>query len=129
MARYLGIDYGTKRIGISVSDEGGEFAFPREILDMGEEKAVDHIKNLLEKEKIVGVIIGLPTNLSGEDTNITNKVRAFSEKLENIGIEIEFESEILSTKAAKQINNNYKMVDASSASLILQGYLDRKNRI
>ena len=148
MFRYLGIDYGDKRIGIAISDEEGHFAFPKTIIqnhptaherrDFKENiniyaYAIEEIKKIISLEprsKIEAVVVGLPQNFSSQDTEQTKKVRAFVEVLKKeIDAEIIFENEILTSRQIEKTGASSKaMIDASSAALILQGYLDRKNK-
>ena len=130
MSRYLGIDCGDNRIGIAVSDEDGKFAFPRVILQ-NTASFFDELKKIILSEDVGTVIMGLPQNFSGEDTKQTKKVRAFAEILKKeINAEIIFENEILTSRQVEKTGASTKaMIDASSAALILQGYLDRKNNV
>ena len=130
MSRYLGIDCGDNRIGIAVSDEDGKFAFPRVILQ-NTASFFDELKKIILSEDVGTVIMGLPQNFSGEDTKQTKKVRAFAEILKKeINAEIICENEILTSRQVEKTGASTKaMIDASSAALILQGYLDRKNNV
>ncbi len=124
MSRYLGIDYGDARIGIAISDERRKIAFPLKVLE--KQKFFREIKKLIEEEKIVKIIIGLPFSSSGAETPQSQKTREFAEKLKNkAGIPIDFQNEILTTRVAEK-NSSREKADASSAALILQDYLDRK---
>lgn len=143
MYRYLGIDYGDKRIGVAISDEEGKFAFPKGVIENRSaprssnenEKqfsyAIGEIEKIisLELRRPVGaVIVGLPQNFNGEDTAQTKKVRIFAEQLKKeIGIEVIFENEILTSSQVDKSGGSTKaMQDASAAALILQGFLDRR---
>lgn len=129
MSRYLGIDYGDKRIGIAISDEDGYFAFPKVVLK-NTTALFNELKEIVSTERVGAVIVGLPQNFSGEDTEQTKKVRAFAEVLQKeINAEIIFENEILTSRQIEKTGVSTKsMIDASSAALILQGYLDRQNK-
>ncbi len=143
--RYLGIDYGEKRVGIAVSDEGGTFAFPKIVLEnrpvvrerWGSKGKSEHdrhiineIKNIISSERVSTVVLGLPLNFKGEETRQTKRVKAFAEKLKReISAPIVFENEILSSKQVEKTGASSKdMVDASAAALILQSFLDRSRR-
>ena len=118
--RYLGIDYGSKRIGIAVSDEGGIIAFPRAAV-----KTADDVVKTIGLEKIGKVIVGLPMGAGGQETAQTKIVRAFAAALgKAVSLPIEFENEVLTTKIAER-HSPRKAVDASAAALILQSYLDK----
>lgn len=124
--RYMGIDYGEKRIGIAFSDEGGMMAFPKAVMVYkNSAKAAADIAVLIKKECIVRVILGLPRSLQGRDTVQTEVVRKFANALKKrISIPIEFEDEMLTTKIAVRSTPKDKL-DAASAAVILQSYLDR----
>lgn len=126
--RYLGIDYGEKRIGLAVSDETLVFAFPREILpNRGREQSIRVILALAEKENIKKIIIGLPLGPAGDDTEQTQKIRAFALLLKKqSGIPFEFENELLTSRLARPGSKKGDPVDASAAALILQSYLDKR---
>jgi len=130
MARYLGIDYGTKRIGIALSDEGRKIAFPRDIVSNEWKTFLPYITNLVKKEEVRGIVIGLAKGFGGQETNMTREIRRFTKKLElELFCPIYFEDEILSTQAASRGPTKREKIDAASAALILQSYLDRKNMI
>ncbi len=126
--RYLGIDYGDKHIGIAVSDEDGKFAFPRIVLENNPAKVLNFLKKIILAERVGTIVLGLPRNFSSEETKQTQKVRDFFGFLKKeLVIEILFQNEILSTKEAhKSGGSTKKMIDASSAALILQSFLDNK---
>ena len=125
--RYLGIDYGGKRIGLAISDEEGKMAFPHGlILNRGARPAIKEITSLVRKEKIAKIIIGLPVGLSGQETTQTKNTRAFFRKLkERVGIPLEFENEMLTTRIAEQTGTGKEYRDKAAAALILQSYLDK----
>ena len=125
--RYIGIDYGEKRVGIAVSDPEGRIAFPREILEnKGDAAIVRKIGKFAKQEQAGHIIIGLPVDLQGKETVTTKRVRAFVQRLKDtIVVPVEFENEMLTTRMAHRIGVKKKHVDASSAALILQSYLDK----
>lgn len=127
--KYLGIDYGDRRIGAAVSDEEGKIAFPLlQFTNKGFDLAARQIKKIIKKEEIAKVVIGLPVSLRGQETKQTKKTRKFAEKLKKaISISVEFENEMLTTKIARE-NSAKKSIDSSAAAIILQSYLDRMNR-
>ena len=126
--KYLGMDYGDKHIGIAISDEDGKFAFPRVVLDNNLDKVLFFLKEFIETEKVGEIILGLPLNFSMGETKQTKKVREFAEILKNnLDIEVAFQNEILSTKEVQKGGGaSSKMIDASSAALILQSFLDNR---
>ena len=120
--RFLGIDYGEKRIGLAISDEDGKIAFPYGVVG-----SFSKIISLAKKEKINKIIIGLPISFSGQESAQALKIRRFAEALQKkVKLPIEFENEVLTTKIASYGSKRDK-IDASSAAIILQSYLDKNN--
>lgn len=125
MSRLLGIDFGLKRIGIAITDEKRQFAFPHDVIE-NDSGAIRKISALVKKEKIKKIILGLPLNPQGAPNPILKKAEKFKEKLEKAAkIRIEFESEIFTTKEARRLQGKHKKIDASAAALILKSYLER----
>lgn len=125
--RYLGIDYGSKRIGIAVSDAEGRMAFPRKVIKGGISELRKELRELIREEPVAKVIVGLPLGLDGKETEETREVKNFAEKLrQKLDIPLEFENEMLTTKMAQTAGVKKELVDASSAAIILQSYLDKK---
>ena len=133
----LGIDYGDRRIGIAVSDETQEVVFPREyISNEGDVEVIQKIKELCEQEKIILVVVGLPLNMEGEDSEQTKKVHKFTQELtEAVDQEIVLHDERLTTRQSDVILTSIEKrsnreqakkeeIDSIAASLILQNYLD-----
>ena len=127
--RYLGIDYGSKKIGLAVSDEGGSFAFPFLIFsNISKENSIDKILKIIKDKKIERLVIGESLNLKGEENKILKDVKLFVEKLkEKIDMDIYFEKEWLSTIEARRYQDR-KDADDSAAAIILQRFLDKENK-
>lgn len=138
--KYLGIDYGSKRVGIAISDEGGMMAFPYKIIQNNTE-LVDTIHNICGEEDISSVVIGESRDSSGVANKIMEKINQFKIELDlEVGLPIYFQKEFMTTieargRGGKEINNarkttkaDKKAVDASAAALILQRFLDRKSQ-
>lgn len=137
--RHLGIDYGSKRVGIAISDEEGSFAFPYKIIPNNME-LVDTIHNICGTEEIGAIVLGESHDLSGKPNKIMGSIEEFKRNLEaELELPVYFQKEFMTTVEArgregKEINNAKKVVkdkqvgaDASAAALILQRYLDKKN--
>lgn len=121
--RYLGIDYGEKRIGLAFSDSGGKIAIPYSVVG-----SFGGVVLAVKKENIGKIVIGLPIGFSGKDTDQTKTIRKFAEALKKkVKLPVEFENEFLTTKIASQFSSKNK-VDASAAAIILQSYLDKQNQ-
>ena len=128
--RYLGIDYGSKRIGIAVSDDEGRMAFPSGIIPNRGKTVMKKIAARIRKEHIDGIVIGLPMGLDGKETEQTQTTRLFIAALRNtIQLPIETENEMLTSRMAQASGMKDEQIDASSAAIILQSYLDKRNKL
>lgn len=127
--RYLGIDYGSKKIGLAVSDEGGSFAFPFLIFaNISKDNSIEKILKIIEEKKIERVVIGESLNLKGEENKILKDAKSFAGKLnEKSGLEVNFEKEWLSTIEARRFQDRHD-ADDSAAAIILQRFLDKEAR-
>lgn len=127
----LAIDYGTKRIGLALGSTDTSMAVPHEVIG-NDEKSIEFIKGVIADEEIQEIILGRPVALNQEETEMTQKVEKFKKELEaSISIPIIFEDERMTSsmieKVAKGLKSEQKgAIDAVSAMLILQGYMDRK---
>ena len=128
--RYIGIDYGARRIGWATADGETRIAVPRGvILRENDSQAIGEIAAVLKSESIEGIIIGVPLGHDGRETDESREVRAFADKLkEKINVPIEFENEMFTTRMAAHEGVKKENADASSAAIILQSYLDNSIR-
>lgn len=125
--KYLGVDYGTKRVGIAVSDEAGSFAFPKEIVATIE--AVASIKEFVESESISGIIIGESLANNGGENDIVFHTKHFVEKLKTVvSVPIIFEQEGFSSVEAHRYQTKKGNRDDSAAAIILQRFLDKRQK-
>ncbi len=122
--RYLGIDYGTT-IGLAISDESGQFAFPLESMSAdGTELA--HIVALCKERHIGAIVIGDTRALNGAPNRITGKSDSFAEALERAtSIPVHRQQEAWSSvEAARFAPKNDMHNDAAAAAIILQRFLE-----
>jgi putative holliday junction resolvase len=135
--KYLGIDYGTKRVGIALSDEDGKMAFPHAVY-ASDEQLLFKVIRLIEDNGVKVVVIGESKDYSGEDNPVMDYITVFAKQLKEImPVKVVFESEILTSVAARRQFESIEVrsrkekknrsVDASAAALILQSYLDKQN--
>jgi len=134
MTRLLGIDVGEARIGLALSDELGMLAHPLETVKTKEGNPIRHVAEVIAREKIVLVVIGLPRNMNGTYGPAADKCREFADKLQKLapGCSVKFWDERLTTVAAQKqlheagrnVKNSRSVIDQAAAVLILQGYLD-----
>lgn len=129
--KILGIDYGTVKIGLAVSDDSRLMAFGRGILErsQGFQKIVKKIRELCEKEHVVEFVFGLALDDEGEEGVTAIKVRNFSRKLGLYfpGVPMNFIDESFSTFQAKNMQREaggHGGDDELAATIILQRYLD-----
>jgi len=116
---------GSKNIGIAISDNEGEMAFPKTILQ-NNERVILELRNLIESENVQEVVLGDSTNYHGEENPIMEDVHRFKKNLElQTSVPIYFEPEILSTQEARRGQEDVKKVDSGAATIILQSYIDK----
>ncbi len=136
--KYIGIDYGTKKIGIALSDEGGSIAFPHSVIASGRD-ALSAVAALITANAVGAGVIGESRNFSGEKNEVMEDIEQFKKDLQELtGLPVEYEREFFtSAMAARQFapeeksrkaNPNQDTLDASAAALILQSYLDRNKK-
>lgn len=130
MARVLGIDYGTKKIGFAFSDQEGRIAFPKSVQPNVWSYVSAYVSDLILKDDVSEIVIGLPVGLDGEETELSAQVRKFADKLkEEFALPIHLENEVYSTAQARTFEGaSEDKIDAASAALILQTFLDRRGR-
>lgn len=123
--KILGIDYGSKRVGLAISDESHTLA--RELDIWSPSEFWKKINSLAAKEEVGRIIIGLPLNMSGGQTESTRRVQEFCDKLEEqLLIPIEYMDERLSSVMAGKLPGGKKNIDSLAAQIILQNYLDKQ---
>lgn len=131
--RLLGLDVGTKTVGLSTCDAGWSFATPLETLKRGKFTAdMEKLKAIAARETIRGLVVGLPLNMDGSDSPRTQSVRAFARNLAPLALPILLWDERWSTVAVERAMIDQDMsraqraekVDAHAAAHILQGAID-----
>lgn len=137
MEKILGLDIGEKRIGVSASDLLGIFAQPVKTIERkSNDSAILEIAEILAKEGIVKVVVGLPKNMDGSEGHQAEYTRRFAGKLKERcpKIEIIYQDERLTSKMARQSLSHIRMekakekklIDTVAAVHILQTYLDAR---
>lgn len=136
--KYLGIDYGTKRIGLAVSDESGSMAFPRGLLQV-KSTVLGELLDVITKENVEAVVMGASITSDGTDNVIMSRVRSLGDELVANGIPVYYQKESFSSHEARlsefamggkgnQARPRKRIVaehiDDRAAALILQRYLD-----
>jgi putative Holliday junction resolvase len=125
--RYLGIDFGTKRVGLALSDESGTMAFPHKVIE-NDNSLVKNLVKLCEEEKVGEIVIGHSVDKAGKDNPVHEKVEGLILELTlEQNVPIHLVPEQYTTQAALRIQGRSAMTDASAAALILESYLTSKN--
>jgi putative Holliday junction resolvase len=123
--RMLGVDYGTKRVGLALSSEEEGLAFPYAVIPNTPE-LIEKVQEICLKENIKGVVIGESCNFDGTPNPVMKKILPFKKRLgEKTGLPVHLEPEYLTSKQARNIQEGSAMTDASAAAIILQSYLDK----
>ena len=136
--RSLGLDVGDRRIGIAISDALGVLATPLQVLERSEESAdIAAILQIVKQNQVECIIVGLPRSMNGTFGPQAEKVRVFTESLnQQSPVPVEFRDERLTTVSAKSLMQEYRpqksaknkkiSYDAAAAAIILQSYLNEK---
>ena len=138
---YIGLDVGTKTVGVAVSDRKGSFALPLETIVRKEEnklrRTYARIEELVRENGAEAIVVGLPRNMDGSEGPRAAACRAFARDVERrTGLPVEMYDERLSTVEAEESlikggvkrENRKAVIDQLAASVILQDYLDENNR-
>ncbi len=122
----LGIDYGTKRVGVALSDTSEVLAFPKETIT-NSKHLIPALETICKKEGARIVVLGHSVDSQGRDNTVMERMHPFKEELEKtLGIPVIFEQESWSSMEATRFQGKNENIDASAAAIILQRFLDRK---
>ena len=138
----MGIDYGTKRIGIALSDDGGTIAFPHEIID-NSKKLFQEIFEIITREQVQEIVVGKSLDQVGNRNVLMDDIDVFVEELQKLsGKKVHMEDERFTSHFLKSFdftksiekpisrqrtNGKEKQYqDAQAAASILQRFLDRR---
>lgn len=132
--RYLGIDYGSSKIGLALSDEAGTMGFPHSIVS-NTPRTVDELCALIAEKEIGAIVMGESRTLAGAENPIARDAKAFGTLLtERSGAPVFYESEVFTSTEARRMPEKemksrspkrHEVVDDSAAALILTSYLSR----
>lgn len=138
--RYLGLDLGSRTLGVSISDPTGLIASSYTIIRHNEEyeRLINDVKEIVLDKKVDEIVLGLPKNMNntiGPKGELSYKFKEMLEK--NINIPVHLVDERLTTKQATDIlisndtsrKKRKKVIDSMAATIILQSYLDKKERL
>ncbi|KRL07855.1 Holliday junction resolvase-like protein [Liquorilactobacillus hordei DSM 19519] len=135
----MGLDVGSKTVGVAVSDLLGWTAQGIEIISIdedNEEFGIERVKELVQQYEISGFVLGLPKNMNNTSGPRVEASKRYGELLtKTFGLPIDFQDERLTTVAAERMlveqadtsrKKRKKVIDKVAAGLILQNYLDKK---
>ncbi len=131
--RIMGIDYGEVRVGIALSDPLQIISRPYKVLKNSDDSLFIELNEIIKSENVGKIILGLPLNLEGKDSQKTLEVRKFAEELQKkVPVPVEFFDERYTTVEANEvlksmginIRESRKVIDKIAASLILKSFLE-----
>jgi len=122
----MGIDFGTKKVGIALTNEGGNMAFPHSVIP-NDDQLLAKLEQLIEKEKVGEIIMGHSLDTNGKP----NAAQAGVEELMTdltlaVGLPIHLVPEQYTTQLALRTQGRNAMTDASAAALILNTFLEQQ---
>jgi putative Holliday junction resolvase len=122
----IGIDYGTKKIGIALTDDGGMMAFPHEVVP-NDGSFLSYLEKLIAERGVEEVVIGHSLNNEGESNPVHEQVTELITDLTlSVGIPVHLEPEQYSTQEAMQLQGKTKQTDASAAAIILNSFITKQ---
>lgn len=128
--RYLGIDFGTKRTGVAISDSDGRFAIVKETIHAEiQQEVIDRLKEIIDEEKVETIVVGLPVNMENQPTEMTERVERFVENLRNhVLIPVQTTDERLTSEMAEKLLRGVDQSkrDQVAAQILLQNFLDQR---
>lgn len=140
--RLLGLDVGSKTVGVAVSDLLGWTAQGVEIIPINENKeffGLERLKEIIDQYEVTGIVLGLPKNMNNTLGERAEKSQAYGKMIEdNFNLPIDFIDERLTTVQAERMlvdeanisrKKRKKVIDKLAAVMILQNYLDAKGRL
>ncbi len=137
MGRVIGVDYGTKRVGLAVTDPLQIIASPLETVRA--HLVIEYLTQYCQEEDTEAFVVGMPRNLNNSDTNATNHVKGFVKRLKSKFPEktVHLQDERFTSKEAlnamieggttKKYRREKGNIDKISATIILQSYLEKKS--
>ncbi|MFW5836764.1 MAG: Holliday junction resolvase RuvX [Desulfovibrionaceae bacterium] len=133
--RTLGIDYGMKRVGLALSDPEGRLALPYRVIERTTRHALfGELAQVVERESVQAVVVGLPLSMDGGETLAARQCRNFADSLaRRTGLPVRLEDERLTSAEAERdlaqagldSRKRRQHLDAQAAALILQTHLER----
>ncbi|AEV95016.1 Holliday junction resolvase RuvX [Pediococcus claussenii] len=140
--RLMGLDVGSRTVGIAVSDQLGWTAQGVEIIRINEDEqkfGIERLKELVNQYEVAGFVIGLPKNMNNSEGPRAEAARDYGKLVtDTFGLPIDFQDERLTTVEAERMlveqadtsrSKRKKVIDKLAASLILENYLGRQGKL
>ena len=134
MNRYIGIDFGISKVGLSISDQSKIISMPLKVLRYKNPKILIEDLNAIALENNVDTfVVGYPLNMNNKKNKMTLLVDNFKEKLNKLGFKVFLQDERLSSESARKIMHEQKIktgknkekIDLIASTIILQAFLDK----
>jgi len=139
MGRLLGLDVGSRTVGVAVSDVFGWTSQGLEIIRINEDEkefGIERMKEIVAEQQPTGFVLGLPKNMNNTEGPRVDAAKAYGDLLiETFGLPVDYQDERLTTVEAERMlvekadasrKKRKQVIDKLAAALILQNYLDRK---
>lgn len=131
--RYIGIDYGRRRIGLALSDPTLLIASPFQVLEnKGTKKNLARLLTIMQQNDVALIVLGLPLHANGDESEMSREVRMFGQALGELGYIVEYVDERYTSCQAEELiggtDPKKKIIDKVAASIILQMYLDERRK-
>ena len=124
----MGIDYGTKRVGVALSDDKAMMAFPHTVLP-NDGALLKALEAIIEREKVDEIVIGHSLDRKGGTNAIHEKVEEFIQDCTlHFGLPVKLEPEQYTTQEAVRFQGKTALTDASAASIILNSFITRDKK-
>lgn len=125
--RKLGIDFGSKKVGLALSNESGTMAFPHSVIP-NDGSLLKTMVALIETNQVEEVVMGHSKNYDGSDNVIQTAIESFMTDLTlQCGIPVHLENEAYSTQEAIRIQGRNDQTDAAAAAIILNSYITKRH--
>lgn len=137
--KILGIDYGTRRIGVALGDQETRVAVPLEVIrikkqELRSQEIIKELKKIVKREDVELIVVGLPIRTDGRQSALQKKVEHFIQNLQvALNVIIVTQDERFTSQEVEQVMRNYGKArkgidkDSAAAALILQSWLERKS--
>jgi len=133
----MGIDFGTKRVGVAISDEGVNIAFPHSVIKNSPTLAED-VSKIAHDNKVEKIVMGESKDFNMEDNPLMEKINIFKDELCGLGFEVVLHNEFLTShqvssetfgasrkEKSRKTEKKDEMLDAKAATILLQSYIDK----